>query len=861
VLRIKHSDYHFEVLKKSSGTPATSAHFLKFDQPVEGLEKQRVALAFALDFVPGVEQLNEKKPLAKQLRIVPAVPGRVAVYFPAEKETSGLRFHLHAPFVPEVSRASIKETPANQPLFQQLALLAAVSLYEIRDLGLLTADILGVLPNPQDTLPNRYEQIRKSIVEEMNSKPLTPTHAKGHAPARQLLQAKASLKELLTKEDLAFLQKREEDPYHWGIGAAQKNSNADRFLAGLAMRDWDTDAFVELVSEKTSTSGRRIDTPPYFVHGPDEEFMSWLSEKPLDWHQRLYALLYAEAIATGRSYKLKGRKIVRLSTGEYGIGGNCFFPTDGVEHDDILPRVDARVYSSGKSKPLQENAKKFLEAIGVREVGEAEQIEAILKQRYQREDSRPRKGDLKRFITLVENEPQRARMFADYFIFEGEDGRWHQPAGIFLDEPFMDTGLSAYYGAVGGQTKRYALAQGYHSFDVSVHKIAKFAVAVGVQSRLEIAATTCSANPQKTYLYGVPGDRYGKSINSDYTIQGIDRLLASPTFAISKLIWGTMASLPRYPNYLQATYQMNARWGARQADSQLVHHLRNGAWVPQGDRKFVRPAEADRDLLPDGFLFDAGWPWLKAVQFGEDEVKRTEARHVKQNLARSLGFVDAESIDRAQRFTALPVEDQERILAEIEDRRHFELPEHEPSNPTRRAERVAAQAATAPERMTEERARSVSVKRDAVKEQAGQYLRQQYTNADGQMVCQVCKKRLPFQLDDGTDYFERVEFLPALKRHHKHNYLALCPNHAAMFQYANGSTGVLRDLTMELVGNTLPVVLAKEETTIYFTKTHLADLKAVIRVDESEIEPTDNEAIDEVKHVKSAVGREARAGR
>ena len=62
----------------------------------------------------------------------------MAVFFPAEKETSGLRFHLHAPFVPELSRASIKETPANQPLFQQLATLTAASLHQIRDLGLLT---------------------------------------------------------------------------------------------------------------------------------------------------------------------------------------------------------------------------------------------------------------------------------------------------------------------------------------------------------------------------------------------------------------------------------------------------------------------------------------------------------------------------------------------------------------------------------------------------------------------------------------------------------------------------------------------------------------------------------------------------
>ena len=174
VLRIKHSDYHFEVLKQSGGETTTSSHFLKFDQPVEGLEKQRVAVAFALDFMPGVQQFDTKKKLGRQMKIIPAVPGQVAVFFPAEKETSGLRFHLHAPFVPELSRASIKETPANQPLFQQLASLTAASLHQIRDLGLLTADFLAVLPNPKDALPDRYKGIRTSIVEEMNSQPLTP---------------------------------------------------------------------------------------------------------------------------------------------------------------------------------------------------------------------------------------------------------------------------------------------------------------------------------------------------------------------------------------------------------------------------------------------------------------------------------------------------------------------------------------------------------------------------------------------------------------------------------------------------------------------------------------------------------------
>ena len=106
----------------------------------------------------------------------------------------------------------MKETPANKPLFRQLASLAAASLHPIRDLGLLTADFLAVLPNPQDDLHDRYKGIRASIVEEMNSQPLTPTHAKSYSPARLLLQAKASLKkELLTAEDIEFLVEHDEE--------------------------------------------------------------------------------------------------------------------------------------------------------------------------------------------------------------------------------------------------------------------------------------------------------------------------------------------------------------------------------------------------------------------------------------------------------------------------------------------------------------------------------------------------------------------------------------------------------------------------------------------------------------------------
>lgn len=238
-------------------------------------------------------------------------------------------------------------------------------------------------------------------------------------------------------------------------------------------------------------------------------------------------------------------------------------------------------------------------------------------------------------------------------------------------------------------------------------------------------------------------------------------------------------------------------------------------------------------MLPEGFPFDPGWRWLKAIRFGQEVAQKSEEQRQKQAIAKEFGFVDNESLERAQRFTALPRVEQERILAEFQNKPRSILPEHEPKNPERRAAQVGKEAAAAPERISEQRPRAVSIGREDVKQEAEQYLREQYTN-DGEMICQACKLPLPFKLDDGSYYCEKVEFLAELNRRHYQNYLSLCPNHGAMFREANGSRESLQASFSSLEGPELKVVLARTETTLYFTKTHIADLKTVIQVDGKE---------------------------
>lgn len=867
VLRVQHSENHFEVLKQSGGKTTASSHFLKFDRPVAGLEKQRIAVAFGLELLPKVQQFVPKISLAKQLKIIPQ-PGQVAVFFPAKKEASGLRFHLHAPFVPELSRASIKDTPANEPLFSQLAELVADSLYAIRELKLLTSEFLGVLPNGQDAIPDRYHPIRTTIIDKMNNEPLTPTYAKTYAPAKHLLQAKASLKELLSLEDIEFLVDYDEVAPQWAIGASQKHSNQDRFLSGLAILEWDIEEFVDQLEQKADEA---------WSSEPDVVFMNWLSGKMESWCQQMYAMLYKELGAENELFRLRDLRIVRLETGSYSRAGKCYFPSEGGGHDEILPRVAQGVYTSGKSKGQQEDAKKFLEEIGVREVGEIEQVEAILKQYYSNEDWLKKDSKfhiegmqrlvyfqhLRRFISIMENVPSAAPLFSGHFIFEGKDGQWCKPNKVYLDTPYLNTGLESYYEVLDDETEEIALSENYlktelslesiesiemgrfvdssdkyltinssHKhiiIEVSPEKLANFAKSVGAITCLKVEQTNCYENPEWHNLRSVPGERYTSPINRDFVIAGLEAVLEKPTITFVRLLWSTLCEMPT--RNLRACYQKNQAGGSRYSDSQLIHQLRKLAWVPLDNGEFVRPAEADRDLLPEGFVFDPGWSWVKAIKFGEEVTRRSEEHRKKLEVVKELGFRDDVAFNEGKWFANLDPEVRKRFKDETERKIQFDLPDNEPSNPERRAGRVGQQAVEAPGRNTEKRERSVSVGRDAVKQEAAEYLRQQYTNGDGEMICQVCQEPLPFKLDDGSYYFEKVEFLGELEQRHHQNYLALCPNHSAMFQHANGSRDFMKEMFSEITDNTLEVIFAQANATVYFTKTHIADLKAVIEAD------------------------------
>lgn len=840
--RVDHLDHHVEMLKEEGGKIVARANFLKFSKAVQGiptLKNQQVSLAFELEYRPSTgAPFKPDQPLADQLKPVEA-HGFVAVFFPATKETSNLRFHLHAPFVPTPGRGAIKDNPANTTLIVELAELAVASLSGVKKLGLLNADFLPILPIKDDLLGS-YEPIRLSVVNAMKVDELTPTQARGHAPAVSLVQARAAFKELISEDDLQFLlgPPAARNRWQWAVASRQQNDRADTLLKMLAIREW---GLSEFISELENRAGSEL----------DQAFHGWLSGKPIEWFQELYVLLNRSNEEVPPE-KLKPICFIKCGDGALRRAGDCYFPDPKGDQDPNFPCMAAAILDT---KP---KLKEFFLSVGVREADEFAKIEQMLKRHYWRQDasapsilpSEDHFKDIERFAEFAVADPKRAaQLFKDYKVFHTADGVWAKPSQVFLDAPYKDTGLSVFYSRLGEKAALRPLSISYKSCRVDLKRLAALAEIAGAVVELKIEKCRCWQNPNRDKLVWYTS-RAGCHTDEDYNVPHLAELLQSPDIKLSRLVWDMLQRQSPYPDWTKARYSPAQKYPPRTEASQLTQVLQNSSWVPQqvdGSVTFSQPAQASAAALPDGFAYDRGWPWLAAIGFGQRQTVEVETANEQLKVAQELGFKDPETLEHAKLFASLPDEVRNDFLMQRGLLSTPELPNDPNPNPERRRAKVQNEATKAPKRRSEVRDRSVSIGIDDVKKAARTYLRDRYTNRHGTMICQVCQGRspLPFRLPDGEEYFEAVEFLgrEVTSRHLRWNYIALCPTHAAMFQHANESKDDLerlfRDANADDEGRYfVPVKLARQELTIYFNG-HWGDLRAAL--DTPDDHPADGE--------------------
>lgn len=829
------------ILVQQPGCKAPIANtFLRFGKEVfvhddgGSLKSWRIAIAYGLERAQGQEW---------KIRLLDR--GRTCIFFPAVKEQSNLKFHLHAPFASTVARDSVRDCEANDQLRDHLSELIAESMTTIREQKMLTVDSLAILPNDQDNLLPFYEPIRDRLDKEFHDKELVPMESGGYASASDVFKGEGDekLSRLISDSDLATILGEDHTPPLW-IVLPEQNPRALDFLSMLDIPSWSTENLVEILTEQF------------------ERVANWLESKSDVWHQHLYALLGEFLGNRPRSEDLKYRwredmdgrlrkdllsttPIIRLSNGAYKSGSECYFPSDGVEHDEKFPRVAKGVYSSGEDKTQQQNARKFLLETGVRNLDEVHRVEAVLKDRYSDEDAdfedtEQYLKDLKRFMPLIDKDPQRSGVFRNYRIFWTEDSKWRTPYETFADSPGIETGLRSYFEAVEDDAARkWALDSYYDDCSVGAKKLREFAEAVGVQTKLTaLKQEIPRSHPEWRELTHIPGSRRSPyETDEDYDIKEFSILLKEPSVDKAKLIWRTMRSSP--DDCLRARYSPNESHPIRCGASSLVHSMRISRWIPQDNQQdldFVAPCDARAELLPmEGFPYESGQKWIEAIEFGNTAKNSSEELNRKAAAAKDLGFDSAEQFEEITTLMARDPEGFERWRKSAQDLDNSKpsFPIRSSKNPERRSERFAVEYQNAPAKEYETRDRSVRTSRE--ENDRFTFLRNQYTNEDDQMICQVCEKEMPFKKRNGEYYFEAVEALSGdyFSKEHEAQYIAFCPTCAARYQEFvkkdDSAMQSLFDVMKGAIGSEISIKLGDWDTSIRFVETHWLEMKAILK--------------------------------
>ena len=264
-------------------------------------------------------------------KMVQAQNTELVVYFPTEKQTE-LGFLIQGPFKTTKARDNIaQDNEANRQLIETAAQLAADSLEDLRDLGLLHIESFKALPLQSRVFEGEgtrfFLPVYQAIREVLNSKCLLPRHGGGFVAAHEArLAHSAQLADVISAEQLGALFGV--DRLYWldtSIKADRMRELHD-YLAGKRKHwpsnEWEQEPLVAGIEVEAKNVVAKLTTN--FMEAQDE---SWLVG------------FYAYLDKNFETYR--SAPFVRLETGRHVPSSKAFLPPpDSAEIDTtVFPLV------------------------------------------------------------------------------------------------------------------------------------------------------------------------------------------------------------------------------------------------------------------------------------------------------------------------------------------------------------------------------------------------------------------------------------------------------------------------------------------------------------------------------------------
>ena len=585
-----------------------------------------IAVAYHLDY-------NEDR---LKYSITPAFKnGKTFIYFPAEKENSGLRFYINAPFASTVARDSIRNCPENSNLIKDLANLVVESLLYIKEKGWLNYDFLNVLPNNNDDL-GMFVDIRSRVFLEFKGNKLLPYNGNTYIRSYDAIICDNELSELFPDKE-EFTSLTGIDKYLYVLPEGQR---ARVFIQNVVGNNFTNKEFEKLIAYNPSRLSAIIKT----------RSENWL----LDFYKRILSNFKTYRFGRGwidypkyNCFKdmLKNVFLIRGADDKYYKPDDISILKEGVN----LITEDTAIIKP--SLLLDNDALKLFEILEIKEYGPEVEVEKILSNYNRFEFKVTEEQYYKDLLSLSRYLSNGADIdLSKYCLFRANNKRI-----VFL-YPASRLYLGKCYNNPDGdilseKLETNTLWDGYIDVfnDEEIIEILQLVEKCGIKKGLEIVEVDVHKNPYYEKKLAFTGRNETKNArNQDYTIPQIEMLLNLKDIEISRIIWNTLYSM-KSANKSQAKYAPNASTGYRSCDSLLVYHLKNYEWIPDKNGVFHKPQDITEEELPDDFTKNDLGSFYNSVLYSIDLGKlASEETNEKKHFENYAKKNNKEIVDKTE---------------------------------------------------------------------------------------------------------------------------------------------------------------------------------------------------------------------
>jgi hypothetical protein len=771
---------------------------------LDRLQNLTIAVAFEANETPAGEFL-----------ISPAARGNVSVYFPAIKEYSGLKFHIHAPFASTPSRDVIKDTKENAILLKGLADLASSKMIELKETGLMKEGLFACLPNAKDQLSSVYEPFRIRMLEVFSKgEKLIPTADNDFCAYEIAISSTQLIQESVDEEFMNLLLEREPSQNHPALRYVKvfKESRANDFLASLRIRSLGLTEIRRSLLQKTSDNqiAKLVDLLRELSMNRLRKFICLFSGSTAD---IALELSHLPLILT------EGKEA------EFSIAKNVFLPTKDFTSGAKL--VSRNFYNANNVNPdgLDATVERSLVALGVRALDNWAlfdlDLDRISKAHKFGDPVKPE--DLDAAFTEFEKigravgiDKERIKKVSGLNIVVGYTSEeklvWTSINRSFIDAPFRSTGLQSVRSVFDAGSVMTRLWERYATFP----RIDLF---------LDNSSILTGFKPKKS----ISG-----SNSNDWSIPNLSEMLEVGDIDFSLSIWNLLID---FANDKLRWHESSRRSGSTwiTEDSNFIFQLKNTHWIPDNNNKKFMPSKINRNQLHSRFAF-RDTELIHAIKFdGESKEAQAKMRaeaaalSEKNTMARELGFSDFKEVELLQKIKQKNPEALRNLYQSLESIFPEDLVDDIDDSILATTKAIGtADEVRFVETMIRER-KNYGTSHAEMKS----YVRRKY-EFGGIMKCQSCALIMPFRLKSGEFYFEAVFAFKDLPKDVLENVLAFCPTCAAKYKYALETSRIVLKSAIKsakILGTgtvSIPLRMAGSDFQLTFTEEHFLALQTVL---------------------------------